>query len=65
MTWAYKHVTATEGSLLAFLTPVLNLFLGLLVFGEEVRFPALIGSAVVLLSCSYVAFRERLLRLAG
>ncbi len=65
MTWAYKHVSATEGSLLAFLTPVLNLLLGLLVFGEQIRFPALLGSAVVLLCCAYVAFRGRLLRLAG
>ncbi len=64
MTWAYKHVTATEGSLLAFLTPVLNLLFGLAIFGETVRLPALLGSAVVLLACAYVALRERLLRLA-
>jgi drug/metabolite transporter (DMT)-like permease len=65
MTWAYKHVSATEGSLMAFLTPVLNVALGALIFGERMRGLALVGSAVVLLCCGYVAFRERLLKLVG
>ena len=63
MTWAYKHVSATEGSLMAFLTPVLNVILGALVFGERMQALTLVGSAVVLLCCGYVAFREKLLRL--
>ena len=63
MTWAYKHVSATEGSLMAFLTPVLNVLLGALVFGERMQALTLVGSAVVLLCCGYVAFREKLLRL--
>ena len=63
MTWAYKHVPATEGSLLAFLTPVLNVLLGVLVFGERLQTTTLAGSALVLLCCAYVAFRDRILRL--
>ncbi len=63
MTWAYKHVPATEGSLLAFLTPVLNVLLGVLVFGEKLQATTLLGSALVLLCCAYVAFRDRILRL--
>ena len=65
MTWAYTHVRATEGSLLAFLTPVLNVLLGVLVFGEQMRASTLAGSALVLVCCGYIAFRERILRLFG
>jgi drug/metabolite transporter (DMT)-like permease len=65
MTWAYKHVPATQGSLLAFMTPVLNVLLGIAIFGEQMRASTLAGSAVVLLCCGYIAFRERILRLIG
>jgi drug/metabolite transporter (DMT)-like permease len=65
MTWAYKHVPATEGSLLAFLTPVLNVLLGVLVFGEQMHLSTIAGSALVLLCCGYIAFREKILRLIG
>jgi drug/metabolite transporter (DMT)-like permease len=65
MTWAYKHVPATEGSLLAFLVPVLNVVLGVLVFGERMRLSTLVGSALVLACCAYVAFRARIWRIAG
>jgi len=63
MTWAYKHVPATEGSLIGFLTPVINVLLGVLVFGETLHASTWIGSAIVLAGCAYVAFRERLLKL--
>jgi drug/metabolite transporter (DMT)-like permease len=63
MTWAYKHVPATEGSLLAFLTPVINVLLGVAIFGESMHPSTLIGSAIVLACCGYVAFREKLLKL--
>jgi len=63
MTWAYKHVPATEGSLLAFLTPVINVLLGVLIFGETMHASTWIGSALVLVCCAYVAFREKLLKL--
>jgi drug/metabolite transporter (DMT)-like permease len=65
MTWAYKHVSATEGSLMAFLTPVLNVALGVIVFGEHMQASTILGSGVVLLCCGYVAFRERILKLIG
>ncbi len=65
MTWAYKHVPATQGSLIAFMTPVLNVLLGILVFGELMRPSTLAGSALVLLCCCYIAFRERILKLFG
>ncbi len=65
MTWAYKHVSATEGSLMAFLTPVLNVFLGVIVFGETMGVLTVVGSAIVLACCGYVAFRERIIKLIG
>jgi len=65
MTWAYKHVPATEGSLLGFLVPVISVGLGAAVFGERMRAASLAGSAIVLLCCGYVAFRERIWRLVG
>jgi drug/metabolite transporter (DMT)-like permease len=65
MTWAYKHVPATEGSLLGFLVPVLNVLLGVIVFGEKMRAATVAGSVLVLICCGYVAFRERILRLVG
>ena len=65
MTWAYKHVPATEGSLFGFLVPVLNVLLGVIVFGEKMRVSTVAGSALVLVCCGYVAFRERILRLVG
>jgi drug/metabolite transporter (DMT)-like permease len=65
MTWAYKHVRATEGSLLAFLVPVLNVILGVIVFGEQMHLGTVIGSVIVLLCCGYVAFREQILKLIG
>ncbi len=65
MTWAYKHVPATEGSLLGFLVPVLNVLLGVIVFGEKMRVATVAGSVLVLACCAYVAFRERILRLVG
>jgi drug/metabolite transporter (DMT)-like permease len=65
MTWAYGHVRATEGSLLAFLVPVLNVILGVIVFGEAMRVSTVIGSVIVLFCCGYVAFREQILKLFG
>ncbi len=64
MTWAYKHVPATEGSLLAFLVPVLNVLLGVIVFGETMQPATIAGSLLVFASCMYVAFREKIIRLA-
>jgi drug/metabolite transporter (DMT)-like permease len=65
MTWAYKHVRATEGSLLAFLVPVLNVMLGVILFGEKMHLSTIAGSVIVLLCCGYVAFREQIWKLFG
>jgi len=61
MTRAYRDVPATEGSLLAFLVPVLNSILGIVVFGETMRPATMIGALIVLIACAYVALRERIM----
>ena len=65
MTYAYKHVPATQGSILAFLVPVLNVILGVVVFHETMQPLALAGSLIVLACCIYVALREKIVRLVG
>jgi drug/metabolite transporter (DMT)-like permease len=65
MTYAYKHVPATEGSILSFITPVVNVILGVILFGETMHPLAIAGSCVVLGGCVYVALRDRFVRPAG
>jgi drug/metabolite transporter (DMT)-like permease len=43
---------------------VLNVLLGVVAFGEILRPATLAGSLLVLASCLYVAFREKVIRLA-
>jgi len=63
MTSAYRDVPATEGSLLAFLVPVINSLLGVVVFGETMQPLTLAGALLVLVACAYVALRERIIGL--
>ncbi len=63
MTSAYHDVPATEGSLLAFLVPVVNSLLGVAVFGEKMQPLTVAGAALVLAACAYVALRERIIGL--
>jgi len=55
MTYAYKHVGGTEGSLLSLLTPVSNTILGVVLFREPLTFRAMVGGAIVLAACGYAA----------
>lgn len=65
MTRAYRDVPATEGSLLAFLVPVVNSMLGIVVFGERMQPLTITGALIVLVACAYVALRERVMGLFG
>jgi len=65
MTRAYRDVPATEGSLLAFMVPVVNSILGILVFGEKMQPLTVAGALIVLAACAYVALRERVVGLFG
>jgi drug/metabolite transporter (DMT)-like permease len=63
MTTAYRDVPATEGSLLAFMVPVVNSILGIVVFGEKMQPLTIAGALLVLAACAYVALRERIVGL--
>lgn len=65
MTTAYRDLPATEGSLLAFLVPVVNSILGVVVFGESMQPLTIAGALLVLAACAYVALRERIMGLFG
>jgi drug/metabolite transporter (DMT)-like permease len=59
MTWGFGSVPITAGSLLGLLTPVFNVIVGLLFFGETLSGVELAGSALVLASCVGVVLLDR------
>ncbi len=52
MTWAFKFVNVSTGSLLGLLTPVLNVAVGILFFSEPMGTLGLAGAALVLAACA-------------
>lgn len=62
MTYAYRYVPATEGSLLNFLVPVFNIILSILIFKEKLTIPTTVGTIVVIICCAYIAFRDKIIR---
>ena len=56
MTWAFRHVAVSTGSLLGMLVPVINIFLGLILFGEGDVLDrwCVAGIVLVLASCALV-----------
>ena len=55
MTEGYRHVSVTVGSVLGMLVPVLNFVVGMLFFGEKMSSAAVIGTAMVIVSCIVVS----------
>ncbi len=51
MTWSYKHVDVSTGSLLGTMVPVVNVTVGILVFGEAFRPIEIVGAVVTLSAC--------------
>ena len=60
MTYAYKFIGATEGSLLCMLTPVISVLSGMIFFHEQVTMRSLIGCMIVLSSCTYAAISQHI-----
>jgi drug/metabolite transporter (DMT)-like permease len=58
MTYSFKHVTVTSGSLLSMLCPVLNVLFGVLLFGESMTWVNGLGMAIVLCACGWMAARK-------
>jgi len=57
-TEAYRYVQIPTGSLLGMLVPVMNYFVGVMVFGETISWRSIIGTAAVLGSCVVVLLRS-------
>jgi drug/metabolite transporter (DMT)-like permease len=60
MTYAYKFIGATEGSLLSMLTPAMSVPLGLIFIHEPVSTRSLTGCIIVLVSCAYAAIPQQI-----
>lgn len=55
MTYAYKHTGASQGSLISLIAPVMSATIGVLYFREPYTGGFLIGSALIIGSCIYMA----------
>jgi len=51
MTWSYKHVDVSTGSLLGTMVPVVNIIAGVLFFGEAFGPLEIVGALVTLTAC--------------
>ena len=51
MTWSYKHVDVSTGSLLGTMVPVINILAGILLFGEGFQPVEIVGALVTLAAC--------------
>jgi len=58
MTYAYKALPVSKGSVIVLVTPVLNILVGMTVFDESVSLTSGIGMALVLFSCGLIGFRK-------
>jgi drug/metabolite transporter (DMT)-like permease len=56
MTYAYRFINATEGSLLGMLNPVINVLLGMAFFHEQLTVRSLFGCLIIVVSCTYASF---------
>lgn len=59
MTAGYRHVRVAEGSIIAFLVPVLNAILGALIFSEQIGMGNILGGIIVIVCCVYVSIRKQ------
>jgi drug/metabolite transporter (DMT)-like permease len=56
MTWSYRHVDVSTGSLLSMLMTVFNVIIGMIFFGESRGPVSVIGMAIVIIACAGVVF---------
>ena len=59
MNWGFGKLSIPTGSLLGLTTPVLNVFVGILLFGEPLGFFELLGVFLVLASCVAIVWSDR------
>lgn len=59
MTFAYKTVQASSGSIYSFVTPVVNVLIGAARFDESLSTRAWLGAGLVIGACLYVSWPKR------
>ena len=59
MTYAYRHLPVSTGSLIGMLVPVCNVAIGVIVFNETISTRGITGILIVLISCSLVLSGKR------
>ena len=59
MNWGFGKLSIPTGSLLGLTTPVLNVFVGILLFDEPLGFFELLGVFLVLASCVAIVWSDR------
>lgn len=52
MTWSYNHIPVSTGSLLSMITPIFNVFIGVLLFQEILSAREITGAVLVLACCT-------------
>ncbi|MFC1582990.1 DMT family transporter [Planctomycetota bacterium] len=59
MTWAFKHMNVSTGSLLGFISTVINMLIGIMVFEEEMFLLGILGSVLVIGACAAVVLVDK------
>ncbi len=59
MTYSFKYVSVSKGTIIGMLTPFFNVFIGVLVFNEEINLISGIGLALILFSCAVITISEK------
>ncbi|MEI8094623.1 MAG: DMT family transporter [Spirochaetales bacterium] len=59
MTWSYKHVNVSTGSLLGTLVPVVNIVAGVVLFGEAFQPLEVVGALLTLSACALLVWAGR------
>ena len=54
MNWSFGLISIATGSLLGMLTPIFNVFIGLALFGETLTSLGILGTLLILVSCTGV-----------
>ncbi|MCP4159449.1 MAG: DMT family transporter [Deltaproteobacteria bacterium] len=59
MTYSYKYLSVSKGSVLGMLTPVFNVILGIIFFQEKFTIVMAIGMILILTSCTLIGMNKK------
>jgi drug/metabolite transporter (DMT)-like permease len=58
MTYSYKALPVSQGSIIMLVTPVANIIVGMAVFGESITLVTGLGMLLVLASCTLISLQK-------